>query len=175
MMIGRISNGMAALGMMALFLSAETWADNVRVTNPNAISVEALGRSLMYSVNFDRAMNEDMVAGFGFGGTPTKNAAGASAGITATMFPVYFNYYFLRDQGSLFATGGVSILTNSTSVNGLTSNPGGLDFNSSSVLPNFGVGYENRGDTGFLFRFTAYAIVGKSLAPWIGFSLGYAF
>jgi hypothetical protein len=42
-------------------------------------------------------------------------------------------------------------------------------------MPVFGVGYETRGDNGFLFRVTGYAVAGKDLAPWVGFSFGYGF
>jgi hypothetical protein len=45
-----------------------------------------------------------------------------------------------------------------------------------SVLPVFGIGYENRSDQGFLFRATGYiAYADKTLKPWGGVSLGYAF
>ena len=81
----------------------------------------------------------------------------------------------MRDQGSVYVTGGAALVINSTDVQGFKTNLGGLTFPTSALLPEFGAGYENRGDSGFLFRLAAYGIVGTKLVPWVGFSFGYAF
>jgi hypothetical protein len=153
----------------------EARAEATRVTNPSAINLEVLGRGLLYSISFDRVLNDDLAAGIGFGTTTLNNLDGTSSGVSTALIPVYINYYFMRDAGSLFVTGGATIVGNSSGANGLKANFSGLQFNSTPVLPTFGLGYENRGDSGFLFRVTGYGIIGQTLAPWVGFTLGYAF
>lgn len=149
--------------------------ENTRVTNPTSIGVEVLGRGLLYSVDFDQVVTEDLAAGVGFGTSGTKTLSGADTGVTATLIPVYANYYFAREHGSLFATGGFTVVTNSGSVSGLKSSAGNLEFTSSVMFPSFGLGYEARSDAGFLFRGTGYGLVGAKLVPWLGVSFGYAF
>src|SRR4051812_23718479 len=106
--------GLAMMGFVAL-TSASARAEHTRPTNPNMLGVEALGRGLLYSVDYDRVMGEDMVAGFGIGSTGTKNS-----GPTVTLLPIYANWYFIRDQGSPFLTAGASVVT-SSNVQGLKS------------------------------------------------------
>lgn len=145
-------------------------AAHTRVTNPNALSVEGLGRGLQYSIQYDHVLNDDMAAGFGVG-----TASVQESNSNTTIVPAYFNYYFSRDAGSLYATAGATLLTDSDVAKNGTLTTGKIEFGSNAVLPVFGFGYENRGDTGFLFRATGYGVVAKKLYPWLGFSFGYAF
>lgn len=161
----------AAIG----FVIPQARAEHVRMSNPNVAGVEVLGRGLLYSAFFDRVVSDDLAAGIGIGTTKTQDLNGNDASKSATLIPAYANFYFNRDQGSLYATGGVTLITNSSDVSNLKSTTGAVEFGTASVLPTFGLGYENRSDAGFLVRFTGYGIVGKKLAPWIGFSFGYAF
>jgi hypothetical protein len=165
--------GVAFLGVMAL--TAPARAEHTRVTNPNALSVEVLGRGLLYSISYDRVATDDLVAGIGIGSVSLKTAGGTDANASVTMIPFYANYYFTRDGNSLYGTAGATLVSNSSSASSLKSSAGGVEFGSSSVLPNFGLGYESRGDSGFLFRVAAYAIVADNVAPWGGFTLGYSF
>jgi hypothetical protein len=160
---------------LVLLAAPAAWAEHTRVTNPNALSVEVLGRGILYSVDYDRVMNDDMAAGIGIGKVNLNLPDGTDSGLHTTVVPAYVNYYFTRDQGSIYATGGVTVVSDSSTANGLVSSPGNVKFNSNAVLPNFGLGYENRGDSGFLVRLTALAIVAKSVAPWGGLTFGYAF
>jgi hypothetical protein len=162
-----------SLMSLSLLLAAQaSLAANVRVTNPNAFSGEALGRAGTFSFAYDRAMDEDLAAGIGFGWVSTQTQVGSVSANSVSSIPVYVNYYFTREQGSLFGTAGATILTSTTT--GLESSTGSINLNS-SVLATFGLGYENRGDSGFLFRIAAYGLLGKELNPWGGFTLGYAF
>lgn len=143
---------------------------NTRVTNPSSVGVEILGRSLGYSVFLDRVLSDQFSAGLGIGKGP------AEFDRNATILPVFANYYFVPEQGSLFATAGASIVLNSGTVEGTAARLGGADFGSNPILPTFGIGYENRGDVaGFLFRIAAYGIVSEKIAPYVGFSFGYSF
>jgi hypothetical protein len=156
----------ASLGLLSCLLvlvSGTVRAEATRPTFPSVIGVEALGRASSASVFFDRMLDEDFAAGFGFGGGPIS------------MVPVYANYYFSREQGSFFGTAGVSLVLDLDSARGRKSAAAEWVVNE-SVLPVFGLGYENRSDQGYLFRATGYlAYADKTLKPWAGVSLGYAF
>lgn len=144
-------------------------AEHTRVTNPSALGVEVLGRGLLYSIYFDHVLSDELAAGFGFG-TATLNGGG-----NAILLPVYASYYFMREQGSIFVTAGAAVATNAGDAAGKASTVGALTFSSSPVVPNFGIGYENRAESGFLFRFTAYGMIAQQFSPWAGFSFGYSF
>ncbi len=146
------------------------FAENTRATNPSALSAEVLGRAGTWSINFDHAVDDHLAAGIGFGSISTK-VLGVSAG-TVGAIPVYVNYYFVPEQGSIFATGGATVFTES--VSGLKASTGGFDL-SGQVMASAGVGYENRTDQGFLFRIAGYALIADEIAPWGGFTIGYSF
>ncbi|NDD91618.1 hypothetical protein EBZ37_05990 [bacterium] len=155
----------ALAAVFALFvvstLSAQ--AASTRPTYPTVIGFEGLGRASSASVFFDRMFDENFAAGVGFGGGPVS------------MVPVYANYYLGAEQGSLYVTGGVSLVMNLNSVRGQESPAAGWTL-TESVIPVLGAGYENRSDQGFLFRATGYmAYTNKKFEPWAGVSLGYAF
>lgn len=164
-----------ALMSVGFVLSSNAWAEHTRVTNPNMLGIEVFGRGLLWGFVFDRVLNDDMSAGIGFGSTGTKTLADADTGKSATMIPVFVNYYFTRDQGSVFATAGATLVSNSSDVRGFKSSVGNVEFSSSAVQATFGAGYENRSDNGFLFRVTGYGIAANKIAPWFGFTFGYAF
>src|SRR6185437_16284969 len=115
---------MPILALVAGFPPAH--AEDTRVTNPNALSVEILGRGGMYSIDFDRVLDEHLVAGLGFGSVSTQTRSGASNATDATLIPVYVNYNFTPDQGSFYATGGATVVSDSSDVDGLQSTPGGI-------------------------------------------------
>ncbi|MBU6374399.1 MAG: hypothetical protein KGQ59_00225 [Bdellovibrionales bacterium] len=152
-----------------LVLSLFSWstpnarAASTRPTYPTVIGVEGLGRASSASVFLDRMLDENFAAGVGFGGGPIS------------IVPVYANYYLGGEQGSLYVTGGVSLVMNLSKVRQQES-PGAGWKMTESVLPIFGAGYENRSDQGYLFRVTGYmAYADKKFEPWAGVSLGYAF
>jgi hypothetical protein len=133
------------------------------------------GRAILYSLNFDRVLNDDWVVGVGYGSVSTEQSSGIRAGKTARMIPLYTNFYFLRDAGSFYATLGATWVTNSDQVKDLDSTPGNLLFPSSPFLLTTGLGYEYRSDAGFLARLTAYGILGTKVVPWGSVTLGYSF
>ncbi len=158
------------LGALGILLSPLVQAGELtRVTNPSVVGVEVLGKGLVYSVFFDRAMGDSTAAGLGFG------TAGTQEGNTAFLFPAYFTYYFEKEEGSVFATAGLTLVLNAGTVGGNYAKLGSFVLPSSLMLPTVGVGFEDRGDAGFLFRATAYSMYGGNLSFWAGFSFGYAF
>jgi hypothetical protein len=150
-------------------------ADEARSLNPNAISLEIFGKGLLYTVQYDRAMTEDFFAGIGVGTVGIDNLDGSDANATAVLVPVYAGYYFMREQGSPYVEIGASIVANNSTATNHQTSIGNVQFSSNQVLPHFGAGWETRTDQGFLFRVTGYGIVGKTLRPWFGATLGYAF
>lgn len=149
-------------------------SEPTRPTNPNAVSLEVLGKSFLYSVNYDRAVSDDFFAGLGIGSVTLNNSDGTSSGRSAVMVPIYAGYYFIEDKGSPYVEIGAEAVM-SGGVQGLKTTVGGMQFPSNPVLPFFGVGWETRTDSGFLFRVTGYGVLGQSLTPWFGASFGYAF
>jgi hypothetical protein len=138
-------------------------AESTRPTYPSVVGIEALGRASSASIFFDRMLDEDFGAGVGFGGG------------SISMVPVYANYYFSKEQGSLYGTAGVSLVLDLDRARGQKSAAAEWQVNE-SVIPVLGLGYENRSDQGYLFRATGYvAYADKTLKPWGGVSLGYAF
>jgi len=150
-------------------------AAHVRVSNPNAVGIEFFGRGLLYSFYYDRVASDDMVAGFGFGTVSMHDLAGNDTGKTATLVPVYLNYYFIRDGMSPFLTAGATIVADADDVKNLKSSVGGIEFGTNALMPSIGFGFESRTDAGFLVRGTAYGIYGKKLQPWLGITFGYCF
>lgn len=148
--------------------------EHTRVTNPNALSVEVLGRGGLFSVNFDRVLTDEFSAGIGIGTLSGRSTDGSTINtVSATIIPLYVNYYFQRSAGSVFATAGMSLVRFNGSQ--FDAKLGNYDLEGNGIVPGFGAGYENRGDYGFLFRVTAYAFITKNITPWLGFAFGYAF
>lgn len=166
-----------ALGLVLFFqFSAQVaMAENVRVSRPTAANLELFGRGLLYTVSIDQMLAEELAAGIGFGSVGLKRAGGGDLDATAKLLPVYVNYYFMPEQGSIFATLAASLIINASESSGNRSTIGDVIFSSAGVQPSFGVGYENRSETGLVLRVAGYGIIAKELKPWFGVSLGYAF
>lgn len=143
---------------------------------PNVLSVEALGKGLLISLNYDRMLDADFAAGFGIGRTRTEADASGKAG-EAILVPLYLNYYFRSWAGdfSPYLTGGVDVVLGADELEGQGASPSTLQFPGTHVIPFAGVGYEYRSPINFTFRGTAYLLLGDGLAPWFGLSVGYAF
>ncbi len=176
MRFSHASAGPLALAFLTAATATSARAENTRATYPNALSVEAFGRGLLYGLSFDRVVTEDLAAGISYGRTPLKRLDDTDTNLSTSLVPVYINYYFMRDAGSLFATAGATLVVNNDDAKGNKSEFGGLEFTSSTpVLPTIGVGYEVRTDSQFLFRATGYGIIARTIKPWFGLTLGYAF
>lgn len=159
------------LGVLLLTnaFAAESFAQHTRMTNPNSVGVEGLGRGIRYSIFFDRAVSDDLVAGIGYG------SIGSTINADHALIPFFMNYYLNREGKSVYVTAGASWLLNGSAAAGQTSNLGNMAFPVSGVIPNFGIGYESRVDQGFLFRIAAYGMITTTLSPWLGFTFGYSF
>jgi hypothetical protein len=157
---------LAALG--AGLMASSTYAEDTRATNPDALSLEVLGRGALWSVDYDRVLDEHLAAGLGLGTVSLKNGAG-----NATMIPAYVNYYLAPEQGSLFLTAGVTLATGAKNSE---INTGGFEIGDTPFFGTFGIGYENRSDAGYLVRLAAYGMVtDQNVKPWGGISFGKSF
>lgn len=164
-----------ALTLSLAGVSAANAAEHTRVSLPDVMGVEALGRSFLWSVYYDRVVSDELAAGFGFGSTGTKTVAtGVDTNTAAYVVPMYANYYFIPEAASLFATAGIDIVLNINEVKTYKTAVSNTEFNSSAVVPTLGIGYENRSDAGFLVRGAAYLMIAKGAYPWFGMSFGYA-
>lgn len=158
--------------------SSSSWAENMtaRTAYPTALSVEAMGRGLMGGIYYDKSINDDFAAGVGVGAVGIKTYDETHLSSTAKLIPVYGNYYFLKQAGTMYATLGFSWITQTQLTKGNRSVAGKLDFPDHSLLPQLGLGYENRTDKGFLLRMALYALMGKkAISPWAGFGFGVCF
>ena len=167
------------LGLTLSFaISAYTnaaYAENERVTKPTSVGLELFGRGLLYGLHIDQVLAEELAAGIGYGSVGLKTPGGTDLNTSVRLLPAYVNYYFMQEQGSLFATLGATMVLNQSTANGNVAQMSGVQFNSSGVLPTMGVGYENRSPTGVILRITAYGMIAKTFYPWFGFDLGFAF
>jgi len=149
--------------------------EHTRVTNPTNLGFEALGRGMVGSVQLDRMFTDDIAGGLGFGMLGLNTVGGASTGNSGYTLPVFLNYYFSRKATSIFATGGGTLVWANGSVTGLQSSLGGVEFTSTPVVFNLGVGVEVRTDAGWLLRATAYGLYSRTISPWAGITFGYSF
>ncbi len=62
-------------------------AEAITARRPNAVSFEGLGRAILYSLNYDRSITENIGLGAGLS---YFNLSGANVYV----FPLYGNYYF---------------------------------------------------------------------------------
>ena len=149
--------------LVVLLCAIPTFAAPTRATYSTVLGIEALGKAASYNLFVDRMLDDDLAAGVGYGGGPVP------------MVPVYANYYLSSEQGSLYLTAAAALVLNADEVRGRTTSAGDWLI-TDTVIPELGVGYENRSDQGFLFRATGYAAyVGSKFKPWAGVSLGYGF
>lgn len=130
----------------------------------NDVGIELLGKGLLYSFNFQRTINRQigLEAGLGAfgGGTGEDNA-------TVLFVPFGAKFYLIPKDGSLFLTGGVTIVSAGTDAG---------PFEDTGTLGYGGIGFEFRAETGFTFRGTAYGLFsGDGFFIWPGLTLAYAF
>ena len=117
----------------------------------NSLSLEVLGRAVIYSVNYDHRFNE--IFGIGFGLSYFK----ADSGVF--MAPVFLTIYPLK---RFFITAGA-----------LTAPFEKKD----NILGTTSLGYEYKNADGFLFRGSLYQFYSSkfTMPAWPGVSVGFAF
>jgi hypothetical protein len=142
------------------------------LSRPNALSLEAAGRGLLYSVNYDRSIGENASIGAGFG---YLDFSGVDVSTKVMFVPAYLNVYLASNHHRPFLTGGVTIIHIDGQVGG-TVLEDKFEASATTAMPMFGLGYEYRSDFGFLFRVSPYVMVTPLVViPWAGVSLGATF
>lgn len=131
----------------------------------HGMSLELLGRGLLYSLNYDYLINDSLALG---AGVANYSFSSGSASASAWIIPVYANYYLTGGKHRWFATGGANVILASGTTGGDDRVTG------SGVAGVLGGGYEYKSDGGFLFRAAPYVFVGKASGAWLGVSFGYS-
>jgi len=137
-----------------------------RLTLPSDVSIELLGKSILYTFSYQRMIGNTVGLEAGLsalgGGTSDDNT-------TIVFVPVGAKVYLIPKDGSLYLTGGLVLVTASFDV-------GPFDDKSSDTYSYLGLGMEYRSQGGLLFRGTAYGLIaGGGFFIWPGLSVGYAF
>ncbi|MDD3642936.1 MAG: hypothetical protein PHQ19_05700 [Candidatus Krumholzibacteria bacterium] len=130
----------------------------------NDVGIELLGKAALYCFYYQYMPNRmlGLEAGFGVlgGGSGDDNA-------TIAFFPLGVKLYLIPKNGSLYLTGGVTIVTAGTDTG---------PFDESTTYGYAGPGFEFRAESGFIFRGTAYGLFsGDGFFIWPGLTIGYAF
>lgn len=159
---------------------------------PNSIYLEGLGAGILYSVNYERMVIDELGVRLGFGytsvgGSVSSGSMTTSASASLLMIPITASYLGIRSgKHALELGGGTTIAYASGSASGI-----GASASGAGVLP-YGiamVGYRLHpvDHAGFQFRVGAMAVVGQGLAlsnpnpsslgvlPWGYLSLGASF
>ncbi len=134
---------------------------------PNDLGIELLGKSVIYSFYYQRAINRTFALEVGLGalggGSLEDNA-------TVLFFPIGARLYAIPKNGTFFIAGGGVFLNAST---------GKGPFSEDSASKSYGYvgpGFEFRSESGFLFRGTAYGLLaGGGFFIWPGLTVGYGF
>ncbi len=130
----------------------------------NAVVVEGLGRTVFYNVAYEHFVGERVALGVGLS---HRRMSASRINETETLLPIYTTVYFRLWGQRLFATEGFNL--------GLfTNNAQGKTTASLDVGAVLGAGYEFRANNGLLVRATGYLLIGGTVLPWFGGSVGYA-
>jgi len=152
-----------------------TWAEPAgeeELSVPEAVSIELLGRGLLYSVNYDHLLSRNIAVGFGISYWSLQSSSKGT--FNAFFIPIYGNYYLSTEPSRLFLTGGLSLY--SASIENSGTDKGVHVTQGSNAAGTIGLGYEFRGNGGFLFRAAPYVLFDASGAyPWAGISFGYCY
>ena len=141
-------------------------AAGVRESLPDDISIELLGKCIIYNFGYQHMLGSriGLEAGLGAlgGGSDEENT-------TVVFVPLGARFYLMPKEGSVFLTGGVVLITASF-------DSGPFDEDESDSYGYVGAGMEYRSPGGLLFRGTAYGLLaGGGFFIWPGLSVGYAF
>jgi len=159
----------AAFSLMAALSWGNAWAgggDNNRIRLRNAVGIELLGNSLLYSFYYQRMLDQSFGLDAGLAMYGGSDGDGSSF---VAFIPFGAKVYLIPKNGSIYLTGGGVLLTASTS-------SGPFDEEASTLYGYAGLGFEHRADGGFIFRFTAYSLFANGgFFIWPGLTIGYSF
>jgi hypothetical protein len=159
-----IALSLALVGAIVLVASQPVRAQLVRERLKSDVGIELLGKAAIYSFGYQYTPVKQLGIEVGFGalggGTNEDNA-------TVAFFPLGAKLYLIPKDGTLFLTGGGTLVTAGTD-----SGP----FEDSTSYGFLGLGFEFRATTGFTFRGAAYGLFnGGGFFIWPGLNLAYSF
>ena len=144
----------------------------------NTIYLELLGNGLLYSLNYDRMVTDNISVRAGYGGltvtsTPDDPTTGYTEDIKITMIPVLANY--LRGEGKhkLEIGGGIVLVSLD-----YTGNVADVDFSlgADGAIPTANLGYRyQKPEGGFFFKASLCPFFAETMVTSVGLGLGYSF
>jgi hypothetical protein len=144
-----------------MFLSAHSMAQESKSELPNDVSIELLGRCIIYSFSYERMVTHNL--GIEMGASLLGGSGGSVAFLSAGG-----RLYALRGNASPCISGGIVVVTASTG-------SGPFSSDNSASYGYIGPGFEYRSLGGFVFRGTVYCLVRDGFFVWPGVQLGIAF
>jgi len=182
-MEGSKSNNSRLAFLIAIFLTGYLYAQEVQKVAKNAIYIEGLGNGVIYSLNYERNVGNNLsirvgVGYFGASGEATYKDTGKKEEIVANIgtFPIMANYFIGKGRHKIEIGGGMVLFTISAHGDEVSSN--GIKFKA-GLLPaltgTLGWRYQPReGGLVFKIAFTPIFNLGSFL-PYGGISVGYSF
>ena len=144
-----------------MFPSARGAAQWSKTELPNDVSIELLGRCLLYSFSYQRTVTEQL--GIELGASVLGGSGGSVMFISGGG-----RLYLLPSDASPCIGGGIVVVTASTG-------SGPFSSDNSAAYGYVGPGFEYRSSGGFLFRGTVYFLVRDGFFVWPGVHFGIAF
>jgi hypothetical protein len=146
----------------------------------NTIYLELLGNGLVYSLNYDRMVTDNISVRAGYGGLTISERSSDPSGfgiiteeIKITMIPVLANY--LRGEGKhkLEIGGGIVLVSLD-----YTGNVADVDFSlgADGAIPTANLGYRyQKPEGGFFFKASLCPFFAETMVTSAGLGLGYSF
>jgi hypothetical protein len=139
---------------------------STRDTLRSDVSLELLGKSLLYTFAYQRMINRSFGLEVGLG---VLGASSSTENTTVVFVPLGAKLYVIPRDGSLFVTGGAVVVSAAVDA-------GPFDEGASDIYGYGGLGFEFRSPGGFMFRGTAYGLFAEGgYFIWPGLTIGYAF
>ena len=144
----------------------------------NTIYLELLGNGLLYSINYDRMVTDNISVRAGYGGLTVSNMTVSSGVIVTedikiTLIPVLANY--LRGEGNhkLEIGGGIVLVSFD-----YTGNVADVDFSlgADGSIPTANLGYRyQKSEGGFFFKASLCPFFAETMVTSVGLGFGYSF
>ena len=145
----------------------------------NTIYFELFGNGLVYSINYDRIVANNISVRAGYGGLSISNLTTNDTGlpltedIKITMIPILGNYLMGGGNHKLEIGGGVVMISMDYS-----GNIADIDFKigADGAVPTGNIGYRyQKPEGGFFFKASLCPFFGEEMITSIGLGLGYSF
>ena len=147
----------------------------------NTIYFELLGNGLLYSLNYDRMVTDNISVRAGYGGLTVSQMRADPTGfgiitedVKITMIPVLANY--LRGEGNHKLEMGAGVVLVSVDWTGTMEELGSFSLGADGAIPtgNFGYRYQ-KSEGGFFFKASLCPFFAETMVTSFGLGLGYSF